>query len=564
MNQERDEFEYRADHMTLDELESITADSEFYRGVIKKLLSRGSKLIVGPRGVGKTHQMRIAYKKALSDTTKPLPVYITLSKYLRLEPLKNSTSIAVQYFHCWVLCKVLLGVRETYENLSKDINPLSEIYNLDWNDIILFCEQIEKQQIRDWQNDLLEHVSVNLVSSVLEDSLNSCGRKHSILLCDDAALVLTKDYMIEFFDIFRALKSAKVSPKASVYPNTEFGPRFHVGQDAESVVCWPSIDDDEYFQLFDDIYTKRYQLDMKEDIKSCFMYAAFGVPRVFINLINQYQNSHKATPQSKVNSVISEQADIIMQEFKTLSSKQPQYKNYVNVGVKLINSIVSEISTANKKSLSEKRQLFFLGIQQSNTDNKTQKDIDLVVRLLEETGVLSRRSPVKHGQARIYDRFIPHFTLLINDGAYQVGRAGYVSNFSEMINYPKEKHPLRKSSFSEFLDSDDIDNLSLDLPSCSKCGNPRQNEEQRFCMYCGAELLNKSTFLELTAKKVEELPLTAWLKNKILEETRIETIADIIFASNPAQELRKAKGVGEKKAIQVINEASRVMEEFLS
>ncbi|TON99285.1 hypothetical protein CGH46_24185, partial [Vibrio parahaemolyticus] len=79
-----DEFEYRADHMTLDELEEITAESQFYSGVIKKLLSRGSKLVVGPRGVGKTHHMRIAYKQALNHQSKPLPIYMTLSKYLRL------------------------------------------------------------------------------------------------------------------------------------------------------------------------------------------------------------------------------------------------------------------------------------------------------------------------------------------------------------------------------------------------------------------------------------------------------------------------------------------------
>lgn len=46
---ENEEFEYRADHMTLEELERITAESRFYSGVLKKILSRGSKLIVGPR-----------------------------------------------------------------------------------------------------------------------------------------------------------------------------------------------------------------------------------------------------------------------------------------------------------------------------------------------------------------------------------------------------------------------------------------------------------------------------------------------------------------------------------
>lgn len=560
-----DELEYRADHMTLEELESITAESEFYSGVIKKILSRGSKLIVGPRGVGKTHHMRIAYKQALSSKSKPLPVYFTLSKYLRLEPLKNKSAIAIQYFHCWALCKILLGVKDTLKELIGDENEKLDNTTIEWSDIELFCEQIEKQQPRDWHNVLLETISVNLVSTVIENALFNCGRKHAIILCDDAALVLTKDYMIEFFDIFRSLKSAKVSPKASVYPNTEFGPRFHVGQDAESITCWPNIEDDEYVKLFDEIYEKRYTISIKEDIKKCFMYAAFGVPRVFINLINQFHSSQKSTPQSKVNAVISDQADIILQEFNTLSSKQPQYKNYIKIGRKLVNSLINTIVIANRTALAEGKQQFILGILQ---DTEVNKDISLTIRFLEETGLLYKTHAVKHGKnssgSRTYERFIPHFTLLLNEGAYQLGKGGYVSNFSTSILLPKEKHPLRKSSFTEFLTEEDINSLSLDLPSCSSCENPRNSEDQKFCMYCGAELINKSTFEELTHKKVDELPLTKWLKKKIAEETRIETIADIVFANNPAQELRKAKGVGEKKASTVIQEATSLMEEFLS
>lgn len=566
---ENEEFEYRADHMTLEELEKITAESEFYRGVLKKILARGSKLIVGPRGVGKTHHMRIAYKQALASEGKPFPVYMTFSKYLRLEPLKNTSSIAIQYFHCWVLCKILLGVKDTLEELQTPYEKFVLDTDLEWSDLSYYCEQIEKQQIRDWHNNLLDKISVALVNDFVEKAMFDSKRKHAILLCDDAALVLTKDYMVEFFDIFRSLKSSKISPKASVYPNTEFGPRFHVGQDAESVTCWPTIDDDEYVKLFEEIYSKRYTSDLKEDVKKCFIYAAFGVPRAFINLINQFEISTKSNIQSKVNAVISEQSEIILKEFKTLSTKQPQYKKYVNAGDNILNKVISEIAQANKNALIENKQQIYLGVlQEQVSSDKKNKDMSLIIRLLEETGLLSRVHAVKHGKtatgSRTYDRFIPHFTLLLNEGAYQVGRAGYITNFSRSISYPKEKHPVRKNSFMEFLTAEEVDSLTLELPSCSNCGNPRKDEEQRFCMYCGSELINKSTFDELTLKKIDDLPLTKWLKKKIKEETRIETIADIVFSANPAQELRRAKGVGEKKAIKVINEASRLMEEFLS
>ena len=144
-----------------------------------------------------------------------------------------------------------------------------------------------------------------------------------------------------------------------------------------------------------------------------------------------------------------------------------------------------------------------------------------------------------------------------------MGRASLSSNFAEYISYTKVKHPCRKNSFAEFLDATEFEKLSLDLPPCGKCGKPRSDIAQRFCMYCGSELVNKSTFEELVSRKIEDLPLSAWLKSKIIQETRIETVADIIFETNPSQELRKAKGVGEKRALKIIEEATKDIEEFL-
>ncbi|URM41975.1 hypothetical protein [Acinetobacter sp. AS23] len=568
MNQNSDEeLEYRADHMTFDELEKITVETKFYNDVVNKLLGRGSKLIIGPRGVGKTHHMKIAYKKSLSEESKSFPIYVSFSKYLRLEPLKNSTSIAIQYFHCWVLSKILIAINETLDQI-KTPKP-DNFLGIDWEDISIFCEQIEKQQTREWQDILLEKISVHSVSNYIEKILEKVNKKHCILLCDDAALVLTKDYMIEFFDIFRALKSSKISPKASVYPNTEFGPRFHVGQDAESISCWPSIMDDEYINLFEEIYKKRFSNEIKDDVKKCFMFAAFGVPRAFINLLNTYNLTNEHTNQSRVNTVIREQADTILQEFKALSTKQPQYKNYVQAGFDIFTKIVSEISRVNKEALNKEKQQICLGILQDHIDStKVNRDLSIIIRLLEETGLLLRAGTVRHGKQaddipRVYERYIPHFTLLLNEGAYQLGRSGYINNFSEYINYPKEKHPHRKNSFAEFIPKEQLENLSLELPSCGQCGNPRRDIDQKFCMFCGSELINKSTFEELISRKVIDLPLSPWLKRKIAEETRIETVADIILSSNPAQELRKARGVGERRASIIIEEAKRGMEEFL-
>ncbi|GGI72024.1 hypothetical protein GCM10007978_07430 [Shewanella hanedai] len=558
---EDDIVEYRADHIELDELELITQETEFYSVVVKKLITRGSKVIVGPRGVGKTHHMRIAHKQCLNSKTKPLSIYVTFSKYLRLEPLRGKSSIAIQFFHCWVLSKILLALRETCKTIGIDFpifNSNDDSVNLD--SLQLFCEQIEKQQQKDWHQNIIESVSVTLVNDIINEAILDSGRKHAILLCDDAALVLTKDYMVEFFDIFRSLNSSKISPKASVYPNTEFGPRFHLGHDAEYVPCWPSILSDDYEDLFDGIYAKRFTKNLKEDIKKCFIYASFGVPRAFLNLVNQFNLTDKGTDQQRVNAVIQAQAKLIREEFLTLAVKQPQFKNYVLAGHDLMDKLLKDVSKENQLSLKNGKKQIVIGIKQEHTPNK---NINIIVNFFEETGLLQKATQVKHGTNRVYDRYVPHLTLLLSEGAFQRGHGGYVTNFSESINYPREKHPLRKNSFAEFSDPELLTKIRLNLPNCPACDTPRSNEEQKFCMFCGTELINKSTFETLMSNTVDTLPITEWLRAKIKQETSVETIGDIVLSSNPGQELRKAKGVGKYKATKVISEAQNWLDEYL-
>lgn len=564
--------EYRADHMTLEELEHLSVETRFYNTVLKKLMARGAKVIVGPRGVGKTHHMRLAYKNCIESKAKPMPVYVSFSKYLRLEPLKNETSIAIQYFHCWVISKIILGVKDTLEVLSdlEDVEGIGE-GGFSWNDIELFCEQIEKQQIREWHNRLVDILSVNFAIKVIDAAIEKCGRRSSIVLCDDAALVLTKDYMIEFFDIFRSLKTARISPKASVYPSTEFGPRFHLSQDAEQIPCWPNIEDTEYKDLFNTIYDKRFgDSVIKDEIKECFAYASFGVPRAYINLINRYLMLGHRSDQQKVNNIVGEQAQLILDEYMSLSIKQPQFSKYVLAGKHIISSISKSISADNFEKLKTGKQQYVLGVLQNGIENKSdKKKIDTIVKLLEEVGLIQKVSFVKHGYnpdktPRVYDRYIPHFTLLLADGAYQVGNSGYITTFRESIDYPKAQ-PFRKKSFLEFYhDKENFHQISLDLPDCASCGNSRSSEEQRFCMYCGAQLINPSTYKTLIETKVDELPITKWLKDTIKRETNIETIGDIALSNNPGQELMKADGIGKVRASKVIDQAKDWMEEYLS
>ena len=50
------EYEERADFIDGEDLEKWTVENNFFRTIHNKIVGRGAKLIVGPRGTGKTHQ----------------------------------------------------------------------------------------------------------------------------------------------------------------------------------------------------------------------------------------------------------------------------------------------------------------------------------------------------------------------------------------------------------------------------------------------------------------------------------------------------------------------------
>jgi predicted AAA+ superfamily ATPase len=75
MNDEK-AYEERADDIEYSDLERWTVESEFFKSIYKKIIQRGAKLIAGPRGSGKTHQMRFAYYRCLRDKKLPLAIYV--------------------------------------------------------------------------------------------------------------------------------------------------------------------------------------------------------------------------------------------------------------------------------------------------------------------------------------------------------------------------------------------------------------------------------------------------------------------------------------------------------
>ena len=80
------EFEERADQLSLEVIENTLVEGEIFKKARRKLLGTGAKLLVGPRGTGKTHIMCYTYFEAMKTANAPLALYANFSRYLVSAP----------------------------------------------------------------------------------------------------------------------------------------------------------------------------------------------------------------------------------------------------------------------------------------------------------------------------------------------------------------------------------------------------------------------------------------------------------------------------------------------
>lgn len=550
------EYEERADYLTDEQLLSWTANSEHFLHIQKKLIQVGAKLITGPRGTGKTHQMRCAYNTCINDKKLPLPVYVTFNHYLRLETYLHDKSNALDIFHAWVLCKISYDVMENFEvDYNKECLQKEKLYS--------FIKDMERNKYSDSYDEIISTINISLTQALIHRVIEKEGRKRAILLLDDAALTLTRDYMVEFFDIFRSIKSVKISPKASVYPGTtQYGPRFHVGQDAEQVSIWMDVQDKDYIPFMNTIIDKRFRnlLKIDDSILKLLMFASFGIPRAYISLIRSYVDSDSSkTQQQRINAVIQSKSNNIVEEYSSIAEKIKQYNSFITVGNKFLFNLINAVKEFNYDSLDKKGNDFkkniIVGIE--DIDEKAER----MIKFLVEAGLLFEMSMVSHGQERKLRRFVPHLALLIKEKALIKSRGFNVSQIVNILTSPSEKHPIRRK-FNRIVSEDVIAEIKIDLPACTNCGTARIADGQKFCHICGSELVDGSIFKECMMKELSELPFTEF-QHKVIKLSKFKTIEDVLISDDTIEELKKVKYVGPKYAEKIVNKINAWTNEFL-
>ena len=554
-------IEERADYISEESLISITAKDDFFDLVHKKLTARGTTLIVGPRGCGKTHMMRYTSLVCRNDSSQPLGVYVSFNKYLRLEPLLQTKSNAIDLFHTWVLAQIVLST--WFQSIQGSLlDNQSEFEFKELEQLVVKLERglplIEKE------NSIVEKLSVKSVIAEIEKALTHFKRSRAVLLLDDAALTLTPDYLFEFFDLVRTLKTSKISPKASVYPGTtEYGPRFHVAQEAEMVSVWLSIAQENYSNLMGAIAERRFSQisEIPSEISELFKYAAFGIPRAYLTMLRAYMSEEGKTSQQVINKIIEDHNNVRISEYKSLKVKMPKFESLIETGEKLFGKIVQDLVDANQKAANSNENHLIVGLQDVEVNPLVMRMISLLV----EVGLLFEHQQVSHGPERTYLRYTPHVSALILGRAFSQGQRGFSARqLVDFIERRPAKHPIRRT-INKLLSKDTVDGLSLDLPPCRVCNAPRLNDSQKFCHNCGNELSDSSTFEMCMSVPIANVPgITEYQKNQIMQKTPIKTVNDFLAVQNLGTELLKIHYVGPVRATKITDQVEVFVDEFLS
>ncbi|HET7832746.1 MAG TPA: hypothetical protein VFK88_07255 [Gallionella sp.] len=564
-------LEVRADQLPLDVIEANTSIDGPARTIVSNLLTHGAKLLVGPRGCGKTHLMRFAWVQSVNDVAQPFAIYLSFNKYLRLEPLLRSKSNALDLFHGWILCLCYLGLHEAIEaHLKRDTEIAEEDLWLEYpqEDLQVIVARLERGgALLHEHQEIFDSMSLVMLKQAIERIARALNRNRSVVLMDDAALTLAPEYLPDFFDLFRALKAPTISPKASVYPGTtEYGPRFHVAHEAEEVQAWISVEHAAYSELMESIGTKRMAnyASVPSDIREVFKYVAFGIPRAYLLLLHEYvKAAEQGTPQSRFNTIIEKFVKNKEAEYLSLIQKVPKFTTLIKTGLDLFNKMCAALVDENMTSNPAGEKQLYVGVQEHSSRNLY---VERMFSLLIEAGLLyGFASSVSHGKERVYERFIPHLGALIKDRAFSEGRGFSPAKVVENIRLPNAKHPLRRS-VSTLLGQDAIGNLKLDLPPCQNCQTPRISDSAKHCHNCGAKLTDPSAFASCMNIELASIPnLTAWQQMKLSTEfTDIKTVGDFMALRDPGTELRRIHQVGKARATRINQSIEAFVDEFLS
>lgn len=532
-------------------------------GILRKLMGGGAKLLIGPRGCGKSTLMLKAFHRLCAqEPMSALPIYVNFKLALKIEPLYSKGANAPFWFKGWLALKVFEALHDSVdqcENLSlpegipgrKDIRKLTA-----------------KIEAGATSSEDLENYSARHLQSAIDNILEDNNLKRCVLLIDDAAHAFSEKQQEDFFDFFRSIKAKNLSPKAAVYPGiTSHSPSFQVGHDAEQIDAWVKPTGVGYENFMLAMAQKRLagaDIDLTDEQSDSILflaYASFGIPRAFLGMLRAIHNNPKGFKNSegqlskpKLLALSRHGKDMSHAVYDGLMAKIPSLKSYVENGQLLYSSILSTIKNYNSHRAVESQALQF-GIRKP-----IGTDLEKVFGFLQYAGLAMYAGDTSRGENGTFSVYDIHVGDLISANAIVGRRTKSVDSFLAAIRAPKHQAWPRTYS-AKLIEAAGLEKSSfyISLPQCQICGTERTSPDARFCFNCGAQLKASSTYEKLSGQDISALPISAAMKARIKKHSQMRKVRDILI-DNSREQLMKVPYIKKARATKIVGAA----EEFVS
>lgn len=553
------DFIEQAEYISEADFAALSAEHPDEESIVRKLSMGGAKLLVGPRGCGKTTLMLKAFYSTLRDPgSTSLPIYVNFKLSLKLEPLYVNTPSAGYWFNQWLVLKVYEGLWKTFtESLGRLSAPTSFHHLNEVKKLISFVELGRISSNSSELNLTTEGLVADIAEIIKQNDLARC-----VLLMDDAAHAFSPRQQEDFFEFFRQIKSKDIFPKAAIYPGiTTHSPNFHVGHDAEQIDAWVRPDRPEYLVFMRALAERRFRGNVPEPFTQnpeyidFLAYSSFGIPRSFLNMLRSLNdrsgNSNGAgqgIDRRNVLDAAKQGREAAHNVFESLAFKLPAYKEFIESGRGIYQNIISSLKSYNKLK-PDNNQALEIGIKKP-----IDPAIEKVISFFQYAGLLLPVGENSRGIKGVFELYMVHFGDLVTENAIIGRRAKSLDSFITAFTAQTHQAWPRVSPETLLRAGGEILPLRLTLPNCQQCDTPRMNEHSRFCHNCGSPLKNSSLYEELTNQDISMLPISRRLVVRIKKESNIRKVKDILIDSDRTN-LRGVSYIGPVRAERIASYA---------
>lgn len=556
-------FIEQAEYIDSKSFAELTIEHPEEESILRKLMGGGAKLLIGPRGCGKSTLMLKAFHQMLKSVgAQALPVYVNFKLALKVEPLYSKGANAPFWFKGWLTLKVIEALRITLEQIEGVEIPES----FPKKDFIE--KTLVKIEAGTTDEAEIDSFSITFLQRTIHETLEINSINRCVLLIDDAAHAFSEKQQEDFFDFFRAVKSKSISPKAAVYPGiTSHSPSFQVGHDAEQIDVWVKPYGEDYEEFMLELARKRFQgtqinlVDENVEDIVFLAYCSFGIPRAFLGMLRaiynspeSYFNSDGSLSKTKVLSLSRSGKEMSHRVYSSLEAKLPSLKSYVENGEFIYRALLDSIKEFNSgKERAEQTMQF--GIRSPLDPN-----LEKVVSFYQYAGLIMPIGEFSRGENGVFLVFELHIGDLVTDNAIVGRRTKSIALFLEVLR--AKKHSTWPRTFStKILEVTKLEgsDFKISLPQCQVCGKERPTPEAHFCSHCGSRLKSSSAYEYLADQDISVLEISSAIKERIKKNSQIRKVRDILIDSSREQ-LMAIKYIKKARAVKIVGAA----EEYVS